>query len=118
MGRVRIGEVAGEGNETRPLTLMATKNAFALKAFITGIVCVILVGFGWLSDPLTAGDQTGALSTLLAWSSLAAAAIALIVAIYFTCRALTVREPQKDADLESEEDGDDQHPGQNHFSNN
>jgi hypothetical protein len=33
---------------------MATKNAFALKAFITGVVCVILVGFGWLSDPLSA----------------------------------------------------------------
>jgi hypothetical protein len=40
-----------------------------------------MVGFGWLSDPLTAAGETGALSRLLAWSSLAAAAIALIVAI-------------------------------------
>jgi hypothetical protein len=44
------------------------------------------------------------LSRLLAWSSLAAAATALIVAIYFTCRALSVRAPQKESDLESEGD--------------
>jgi drug/metabolite transporter (DMT)-like permease len=81
---------------------MATKKASAAKAFITGIVCVIMVGFGWLSDPFAAFDQTGALSKLLAWSCLAAAAIALIVAIYFTYRALSVREPQKESDLESE----------------
>jgi hypothetical protein len=59
---------------------------------------------GWLSDPLTAADQTGALSRLFAWSCLAAAAIALIVAIYFTFRALTIREPQKESDLEFEKD--------------
>jgi hypothetical protein len=93
---------------------MATKKGFALKAFITGIVCVVMVGFGWLSDPLIANDQTAALSRLLAWSSLAAVAIALLVAIYFTFRALTIREPQKESDLESEGDGSDQHP----FSNN
>ena len=93
---------------------MAPNKAFALKAFITGIVCIVMVGFGWLSDPLTAGDQAGALSRLLAWSSLAAAAIALLVAIYFTLRALTIREPEKESGLESEEDGSDQHP----FSNN
>ena len=74
---------------------MAPNKAFALKAFITGIVCVAMIGFGWLSDPLTANDQTAALSRLLAWCCLAAAAIALIVAIYFTCRAFTLREPQK-----------------------
>jgi len=62
---------------------MATKKASALRAFITGIVCVILVGFGWLSDPLTAADQTGVLSRLLAWCSVAAAAVALMVAIYY-----------------------------------
>jgi hypothetical protein len=106
-----------ERNETRPLTLMATKKGSALRAFITGIVCVIMVGFGWLSDPLTAADQTGALSRLLAWSCLAAAAIALIVAIYFTFRALTVREPPKDPDLESEGDGSGENPGPNRFSN-
>ena len=78
-----------------PVALMATKNAFVLRAFITGIVCIVMVGLGWLSDPLTAGDQTGAISRLVAWFSLAAAAIALIIAIYFTCRALTIREPQK-----------------------
>jgi hypothetical protein len=94
---------------------MAPKKAFALKAFITGIVCIIMTGFGWLSDPLSAGDRTDALSRLLAWSSLAAAAIALIVAIYFTCRALTIREPQKESDLQSEGDASDQHPGQNRF---
>jgi formate/nitrite transporter FocA (FNT family) len=33
------------------LTIMATKKASALKAFITGIVCVVMVGLGWLSDP-------------------------------------------------------------------
>jgi len=33
-----------------------------------------------------------------------AAAIALIVAIYFTFRALIVREPQKESDLECEGD--------------
>jgi len=85
------------------LTIMAKKKASALKAFLTGIVCVVMVGFSWLSDP-TAADQTGALSRLLAWSCLAAAAIALIVAIYFTFRALTIREPQKESDLEFEGD--------------
>jgi hypothetical protein len=84
---------------------MATKKASAPKAFIATIVCVITVGFGWLADPFTAFDQTGDLSKLLAWTCLGAAAIALVVAIYFTCRALTVREPQKDSDLESEGDG-------------
>jgi type VI protein secretion system component VasK len=84
---------------------MATKKASAPKAFIAIIVCVIMVGFGWLADPFAAFYQTGALSKLLAWSCLAAAAIALVAAIYFTCRALAVREPQKDSDLESEGDG-------------
>ena len=93
---------------------MATKKASALRAFITGIVCVILVGFGWLSDPLTAADQTGVLSRLLAWCSVAAAAVALMVAIYYTFRALTIREPQKESDFDSEGDGSDEHP----FSNN
>jgi hypothetical protein len=96
-----------------PLTLMATKKASAPKAFIAVIVCVIMVGFGWLSDPLTASDQTGDLSRLLAWSSLAAAAIALIVAIYLTGRALTIREPQKDSDLEFEGDDSGESPGSN-----
>ena len=63
-----------------------------------------MIGLGWLSDPLTANDQTGALSRLLDWFYLAAAAIALIVAIYFTIRAFTVREPPKESDLESEDD--------------
>jgi hypothetical protein len=83
---------------------MATKKASALKAFVTGIICVVMIGFGWLSDPLIANDQTGALSRILAWFCLAAAATALIVAIYFTCRALAVREPQKESDLECEGD--------------
>jgi hypothetical protein len=83
---------------------MATKKASALKALITGIICVVLVGFGWLSDPIIANDQTGALSRILAWFCLAVAAIALIVAIYFTGRALAVREPQKESDLEWEGD--------------
>jgi hypothetical protein len=83
---------------------MATKKASALKAFITGIICIVMVGFGWLSDPIIANDQTGALSRILAWFCLAAAAIALIVAIYFTCRALSMREPQKESDLECEGD--------------
>ena len=86
------------------LNIMAAKKASALKAFITGIVCVVMVGFGWLSDPLTAADQTGALSKVLAWSCLAAAAIALILAIYFTFRAFTIRAPQKESDLEFEGD--------------
>jgi len=90
---------------------MATKKASASRAFIAAIACVIMVGFGWLSDPLTAADQTGALSRLLAWSSLAAAAIALVVAIYFTFRALTIREPQKDSDLEFELDDSGESPG-------
>jgi hypothetical protein len=97
---------------------MTTKKASALQAFITGIVCVILIGLGWLSDPLIANDQSGALSKLLAWFCLAAAAIAVIVAIYFTCRALTIREPRKEFDLESAGDGSDQHPGRSRFSNN
>jgi hypothetical protein len=96
---------------------MATKKASALKAFITGIVCVIVVGFGWLSDPLAAADQTGDLSRLLAWSCVAAAALALIVAIYFTCQALTIRERQKDSDLESEGDGSGESSGPTRFSN-
>ena len=99
------------------LTIIATKKASALKAFITGIVCVVMVGFGWLSDPLTAADQTGAASRLLAWFCLGAAAIALIVAIYFTFRALTIREPQKESDLEFEGESSGQDPGQNRFSN-
>jgi hypothetical protein len=93
---------------------MATKKASALKAFIMGIICVILVGFGWLSDPLNEVDQTGALSRLLAWFCLAAAAIALIVAIYFSIRAFTIREPPKESDLESEGDGVNENPGPNH----
>jgi hypothetical protein len=76
-----------------------------------------MIGFGWLSDPFAAFDQTGVLSRLLAWSCLAAAAIALIVAIYFTCRALTIREPQKESDLESEEDGSGESSEGNRFSN-
>jgi hypothetical protein len=84
---------------------MSTKKASAPKAFIAIIVCVIMVGFGWLADPFAAFYQTGALSKLLAWSCLAAAAIALIVAIYFTFRALTIREPLKDSDSEFEENG-------------
>jgi hypothetical protein len=89
---------------------MTTKKASVLRAFITGIVCVVMVGLGWLSDPLIANGEAGLLSRLLAWSCLAAAAIALIVAIYFTFRALTIREPQKESDFDSEEDGTDQHP--------
>ena len=89
---------------------MATKKASVLKAFITAVVCVIMIGLGWLSDPLTANDQTAVLSRLLAWCCLAAAAIALIVAIYFTIRAFTIREPQKESDFDSEGDGSDQHP--------
>jgi len=100
------------------MTTMATKKASALKAFITGIVCVVMVGLGWLSDPLTANDQTALLSRLLAWFCLAAAAIALIVAIYFTFRALSIREPKKDFDLEFEEDDRGENPGQNRFPNN
>ena len=96
---------------------MATKEASALKAFITGIVCFIMIGLGWLSDPFTANDQTGALSRLLAWSSLAAAAIALIVAIYFTFRALTIREPPKESELEPEENDGGESPGPNRFLN-
>jgi amino acid transporter len=84
---------------------MATKNVSFAKVFIAVIVCVIMIGLGWLSDPSAAFDSTGALSRLVAWFSLAAAAAALIMAIYFTCRALTVRAPQKELDLESEEDG-------------
>jgi hypothetical protein len=97
---------------------MATKKASALKAFITGIVCAILVGFGWLADPLTAVDQTAALSRLLAWSCLAAAAIAVIVAIYFTFRALTIREPPKESDLEFEGDDSGESSGPDYFSDN
>jgi hypothetical protein len=84
---------------------MTTRKASVLRALITGIVCVVMVGLGWLSDPTIANGQTGLLSTLLAWSCLAAAAIALVVAIYFTFRALTIREPLKDSDWESEENG-------------
>ena len=40
-------------------TIVAKKKAFALKAFLTGIVCVVMVGFSWLSAPLTTADQTG-----------------------------------------------------------
>jgi anaerobic C4-dicarboxylate transporter len=104
-------------NETRSLTLMATKKGSVLKAFITAVVCVIMIGLGWLSDPLTANDQTAVLSRLLAWFCVAAAAIAFIVAIYFTIRAFTIREPPKESDLESEGDGINENPGPNHLSN-
>jgi hypothetical protein len=103
-------------NETRSLTLMATKKGSVLKAFITAIVCVIMIGLGWLSDPLTANDQT-VLSRLLAWFCVSAAVIALIVAIYFTIRAFTIREPPKESDSESEGDGINENPGPNHLSN-
>ena len=99
------------------MTLMVTKKASAPKAFIAVIVCLIMIGLGWLSDPLAASDQNAAISRVLAWSSLAAAAIALIVAIYFTFRALTVREPQKEFDLEPEGDGSGESPGPDRFSN-
>ncbi|MBV9733376.1 MAG: hypothetical protein JO275_11410 [Verrucomicrobia bacterium] len=97
--------------------MMTTKKSSVLRAFITGIVSVVMVGLGWLSDPLIANGQAGFLSTLLAWSCLAAAAIALIVAIYFTLRALSIREPQKNSDWESEENGNDSSSEVNHFSN-
>jgi hypothetical protein len=74
-----------------------------------------MVGFGWLSDPFAAFDQTGFLSRILAWSSLAAAAVALIVAIYFTFRALTIREPERESDVESECDGSGESPGTDRF---
>jgi small-conductance mechanosensitive channel len=92
---------------------MATKKASALKAFMTGIVCVVMIGLGWLPDP-PHSKRPDRRSRLFAWFSLAAAAIALIVAVYFTFRALTIREPEKESDLESEGEGSDQHP----FSNN
>jgi len=90
---------------------MATKKASVLTVFIMGIVCVILVGSGWLSEPFAATDQTVDLSRVLAWSCLAAAAIAVIVAVYFTFRALTIREPPKESDLEFEGDDSGEHPG-------
>ncbi|HYZ71481.1 MAG TPA: hypothetical protein VE641_00270 [Chthoniobacterales bacterium] len=96
---------------------MSTKKASVLRAFITGMACVVMVGLGWLADPLIANGETGFLSTLLAWSCFAAAAIALIVAIYFTFRALTIREPLKDSDWESEENGSDDNSEANRFSN-
>jgi hypothetical protein len=76
-----------------------------------------MVGLGWLSDPLIANGQTGFLSTLLAWFCLVAAGIALIVAMYFTFRALTIREPLKDSDWESEENGSDGSSEANRFPN-
>jgi hypothetical protein len=97
--------------------LMATKNASAPKAFIAVIVCVIMIGLGWLSDPLAAADQTPALSRLLAWSCLAAAAIAVLLAIYFTLRALTVREPPKESDFEFEGDDNSEGSEPNRFLN-
>jgi hypothetical protein len=83
---------------------MAATKASSQKALLTGIVCVIMVGFGWLSDPMSAAGETGALSRLLAWSCVAAAGIALILAIYFTFKALATPEPPRDSDLEFEED--------------
>jgi hypothetical protein len=94
---------------------MATKKASALKAFITGIVCIIMIGLGWLSDALIANGQTGGISKLLAWLSLAAAAVALLVAICFTFRALAIREPQKESDLEFEEESNGENPKLNRF---
>jgi hypothetical protein len=96
---------------------MTTKRGSASKAFITGIICVIMLGFSWLSDPFAVFGQSAALSRLLAWASLAAAAIALIVAIYFTFRALTVRKPQKESDLESKGHGSNEPFEPNRFSN-
>ena len=94
---------------------MVTKKAAALKAFMTGIVCIVMIGLGWLSDPLIANGETGFLTRLLAWCSLAAAAIALIVAIYFTFRALTICEPQKESDSEFEGDESGENPEANRF---
>jgi hypothetical protein len=85
-------------------TLMGTKNASASRAFIAIIASVMMLGFGWLSDPLTASDQTSAISKILAWASLSAAAIAVLAAIYFTCRALAVREPERESGFEFPED--------------
>jgi hypothetical protein len=82
---------------------MTTKNALASRAFMAAVVCVIMVGLGWLSDPLTASDQTSPISRILAWASLVAAGIAVVAAIYFTCKALAVREPEREPDLESSE---------------
>jgi formate/nitrite transporter FocA (FNT family) len=96
---------------------MTTRKASVLRAFITGIVCVMMVGLSWLSDPLIANGETGFLSTLLAWFCLVAAGIALIVAMYFTFRALTIREPLKDSDWESEENGSDGSSEANCFPN-
>ena len=91
---------------------MATKNASVPSAFLAVIASLIMVGLGWLSDPPTA-DQTGILSGLLAWFCLGAAAIAVIAAIFLTCRAITIREPQKEPDLEFEGNGSGESPGPN-----
>ena len=72
------------------------RKASALKAFIRGVVLVANRRFGSPVRPLIANDQSDALSRLLAWSSLAAVAVALLVAIYFTFPALTIREPQRE----------------------
>jgi hypothetical protein len=94
-----------ERNETLGLlTIMATNKASAPKAFIAVSVCVITAGFGRLADPSPHPTRLAHYRNSLPGSAFQAAAIALIVAIYFTCRALTVREPQKESDLEFEED--------------
>jgi sulfite exporter TauE/SafE len=95
-----IGSAWRKESKTRFRTIMAAKKA----SFITGIVCVIMLGLGWLSDPLTAAGATGALAKLLAWSCLAAGGIALIAAIYFTFKSLATREPPKESDFEFEGD--------------
>jgi hypothetical protein len=50
-------------------------------------------------------------------SCLAAGAIALVVAIYFTIRAFTIREPPKESDLEFEGDDSGGSPEADRFSN-
>ena len=76
-----------------------------------------MVGFGWLSNPLIANGEAGVLSRIFACFCLGAAAIALIVAIYFTFRALTIGEPQKESDLESEGDVNGESSGPDQFPN-
>jgi hypothetical protein len=73
-----------------------------------------MVGFGWLSDPFAAFDPDLA---QYQDSSLAAAAIALVVAIYFTVRAFTIREPERESDLKFEEDDSGGSPEADRFSN-
>src|SRR5215469_3865590 len=105
---------------------MNLKKAFALRAISAGMISIVALVFGWWMNPFIAVDQIASpslraiasLSRFCAWLFIAVGAIALIVAIVFTCTARTLPKAEGESDGESDENSNGEHDGPNCFSRN